>query len=96
MLSVFCSPSRYTQGRNATAALGSEMSALGLRGPALIAAGRSAAARLSEIWRRSLGDAGIRFAVYHFQGECSKAEIERVKTAAAECGAQAIVGAGGG
>jgi hypothetical protein len=30
MLSVFCSPSRYTQGRNATAALGQEMTALGL------------------------------------------------------------------
>jgi hypothetical protein len=25
MLSVFCSPSRYTQGKNATAALGGEM-----------------------------------------------------------------------
>ena len=25
MLSVFCSPSRYTQGKNATAALGAEM-----------------------------------------------------------------------
>ena len=36
MLSVFCSPSRYTQGKGATAALGREMAALGLEGPALI------------------------------------------------------------
>src|SRR5262249_32867373 len=42
MLSVFCSPSRYTQGKNATASLGSELLRLGLRGPALIVAGRSA------------------------------------------------------
>jgi hypothetical protein len=31
MLSVFCSPSRYTQGKDATASLGSEM--LGLPMP---------------------------------------------------------------
>lgn len=42
MLKVFCSPSRYTQGRNATAALGRELTTLGLGGPALIVAGHSA------------------------------------------------------
>jgi hypothetical protein len=36
MLSVFCSPSRYTQGKNATAVLGAEIAGLGLSGPALI------------------------------------------------------------
>jgi glycerol dehydrogenase len=41
MLSVFCSPSRYTQGKHATASLGSEMLGLGLRGPALLVAGLS-------------------------------------------------------
>jgi len=44
MLSVFCSPSRYTQGKNATASLGQEMIGLGLRGPALILAGKSGSA----------------------------------------------------
>jgi len=29
-VTVFCSPSRYTQGKNATAALGAEMTGLGL------------------------------------------------------------------
>jgi glycerol dehydrogenase len=48
MLSVFCSPSRYTQGKNATASLGHEMAGLGLEGPALIVAGRSAISLLSE------------------------------------------------
>ena len=42
MLSVFCSPTRYTQGKNATVSLGKEMAGLGLRGPALLIAGRSA------------------------------------------------------
>ena len=40
MLSVFTSPSRYTQGKGATAALGREMTALGLEGPVLIIAGQ--------------------------------------------------------
>ena len=38
MLSVFCSPSRYTQGKEATASLGREVAALDLPGPALILA----------------------------------------------------------
>ena len=42
MLTVFCSPSRYTQGSNATLSLGKEMATLGLAGPALIVAGKSA------------------------------------------------------
>ena len=52
MLSVFCSPSRYTQGKNATASLGGEMLGLGLRGPALVVAGRSATKLLSSRGRR--------------------------------------------
>ena len=48
MFSVFSSPARYTQGINATQNLGGEMSYLGIEGPALIVAGRSAQARLSD------------------------------------------------
>jgi glycerol dehydrogenase len=50
MLSVFCSPSRYTQGKNATAVLGAEMAGLGLSGPALIVGGRSPIRLLSDTW----------------------------------------------
>ena len=96
MLSVFCSPSRYTQGKDATASLGREMTGLGLRGPALLVAGRSAIRLLSETWERTFREAGISHAVYPFGGECSLAEIERVKDAARQAKAQVIVGAGGG
>ena len=96
MLSVFCSPSRYTQGKNATASLGSEMLGLGLRGPALVVAGRSASRLLSSTWQTTFGEAGIEHAVHPFGGECSLAEIERVKSAARQNKAQVIVGAGGG
>ena len=76
MLSVFCSPSRYTQGKNATSALGTEMVGLGLSGPALIVASRSPIRLLSETWKSTLAQAGIAYAVHEFGGECSLAEIE--------------------
>jgi glycerol dehydrogenase len=96
MLAVFCSPSRYTQGRGATAALGREMAALGLEGPALFIAGKTAISRLGEVWKRSLLEAGIRHAVHVFGGECTLAEIERAKTGARQAATRTIVGAGGG
>ena len=96
MLSVFTSPSRYTQGKGATAALGREMTALGLEGPVLIIAGRTVIGLLAPAWQRSLDEAGFKHAVHRFSGECSLTEIERVKAAGRELGARTIVGAGGG
>ena len=95
MHTVFCSPSRYTQGSNSTLSLGKEMTTLGLGGPALVLAGNSAITLLSETWRLSLGEAGFAFQVYRFGGECSIAEIDRVKRQAREQSARVIVGAGG-
>lgn len=96
MLSVFCAPPRYTQGKNATAMLGAEMAGLGLSGPALIVAGRSPIRLLAETWKGSFAEAGIVYFVHEFGGECSLAEIERIKEAAKENKSQVIVGAGGG
>jgi glycerol dehydrogenase len=96
MLKVFCAPSRYTQGKNATAALGNEMTTLGLQGPALIVAGQSAIQLLAKIWTQALGEAGIRHAVHRFGGECSLTEIDRIKTAARQASTRVIIGAGGG
>ena len=96
MLSVFTSPSRYTQGKGAIAALGREMTALGLEGPVLIIAGKTVIGLLAPAWQRSLDEAGFKHAVHRFSGECSLTEIERVKAAGRELGARTIVGAGGG
>jgi glycerol dehydrogenase len=96
MLSVFCSPSRYTQGRNATASLGQEIVNLGLEGPALIVAGKSAIALLSGVWQSSLHAAGLMYSILRFGGECSPLEIERGKAAARQSDARIIIGAGGG
>ena len=96
MLSVFCSPGRYTQGKGATTALGREMAALGLEGPVLFIAGKTAINRLSGTWKSSLDEAGMGHTMHRFGGECSQAEIERVRKAAQDCNAQTIIGAGGG
>jgi glycerol dehydrogenase len=96
MLSIFCSPPRYVQGKNATQSLGREMAVLGIEGPALIVGGRSAVSLLSETWRASLDEAGIGHFIHPFGGECSVSEIEKVKASARETQARVIVGAGGG
>ena len=83
MLSVFTSPTRYTQGKGATAALGREITTLGLEGPVLIIAGKTAIGLLAKVWQRSLEDVDLKHAVHRFGGECSLIEIERVKVAGA-------------
>ena len=96
MLSIFCSPSRYTQGKDSTASLGQEMRVLGLDGPALIVASASPIARLAGRWRTSLGAAGIAYTVHRFGGECSPKQIAQVEEAARTGRSQVIIGAGGG
>ncbi len=96
MLAVFTSPCRYTQGKGATARLGAEMASLGLQGPVLIIAGKTVIGLLTETWRQSLSEVGLKQSVYRFGGECSLAEIEGAKAAARELEARTVVGAGGG
>lgn len=96
MLSVFCAPSRYVQGRDATESLGRELTHLGLTGPALIVASARIAAQLSDIWQRSLNEAGIDYRVHGFGGECSQPEIDAGIEAARAGRAAVVIGAGGG
>jgi glycerol dehydrogenase len=96
MLSVFSSPAHYVQGKHATAALGREMKRIGLGGPALIVAGRSALRLLSDVWRVHLGESGIAHELYRFGGECAYPEIDRIKAAARAASSRVIIGAGGG
>lgn len=93
---VFCAPSRYTQGPGSTQLLGSEMKTLGLEGPILLIAGRTAEKVLAETWRKSLQDEDFQYEILRFGGECSHSEIARGVARAREMGAHTIVGAGGG
>lgn len=96
MLSIFCAPSRYVQGRNATEALGSELAKLGYSGNVLVIAGRSARKLLEGTWERSLTESGFRCFIENFTGECSLSELKRLRELAEAKKANVIVGAGGG
>lgn len=96
MLKVFCAPARYTQGPHATEQLGHEICNLGIGGPALIVAGRSAIRLLSDAWVRTFATTGSSYEVFPFGGECTLREIERGSQAARAAKAQVVIGAGGG
>jgi glycerol dehydrogenase len=96
MLAVFGAPGRYVQGRDATAALGPEMSRLGLTGPAIIVTSPAPRRLLEATWAASLGDAKIDYTLHTFGGECSQSEIDKVVAAARGPAARVVVGAGGG
>lgn len=95
-LSIFCAPSRYVQGRDATRSLGEQMVALGLSGPAAVIAGGSARRLLQPVWQETFSRTAVDYAVYPFGGECSAEEIEAAQHFAAAGRARVIVGAGGG
>lgn len=96
MLSIFCAPARYVQGRNATASLPEEMKKLGLDGLALIIVGRNANAILHSTWQAAFRESSREYSVIEFNGECTLTEIERCKQEALRSKAKVIVGAGGG
>ncbi|MEN6485205.1 MAG: glycerol dehydrogenase [Syntrophobacteraceae bacterium] len=96
MLSVFSSPLRYTQGRHATRSLGKELVSLGLKGPALIVAGKTAVAQLSDIWKETLDAVDCGYSIHRFGGECSLGEISRIRQSAEAIQARVIIGVGGG
>ncbi len=96
MNAIFCSPSRYTQGLHATQSLGVEMSSLQLSGPVLIVTSPSPHSMLEDIWAKSLGEAGYGYSIHDFPGECTHAEVGRIRQSAEQAGAKTIIGAGGG
>lgn len=96
MLSIFCAPARYVQGRNATESIGREMSKLGLTGTAFVIAGKHANKQLNQVWDQSFSQHGIKYSVSQFAGECTLGEIQRLKVQASELNATVVIGAGGG
>lgn len=96
MLNIFCSPSRYVQGRDATVHLPEEMGKIGLHGKAFIIASKTARKELEGIWRESFSMQNVPYEVLTFAGECSREEIARCRQEASRFGANSIVGVGGG
>lgn len=96
MLTMFCSPSRYIQGRDASHQLALEMVRMGITQHPLIIAGPSARRQLEPVLSETFALHQIRFDILEFGGECSFAEIERCQQEAIHAGSGCIVGVGGG
>jgi glycerol dehydrogenase len=96
MLNVFCSPSRYVQGVDATLELGQELLFLNISGPILIVSTRHSVSILEEKWKQAFKQSNHPYFIYLFQGECSEYEISQIVQEGREKGVVAIIGAGGG
>lgn len=96
MLKVFRSPARYVQGRDATLDLAKIMQDMGISGQPLMIVGGAMRATLEPLWRESFGSLGVGFDIYDFGGECSFAEIDRIKAELKRLRSSAVIGAGGG
>ncbi len=96
MLTVFSSPSRYVQGRDATRHLADEMIRMGHAECPLFIAGPHARRLVEPILAETFEARQMSYAFVDFGGECSAAEIARCAAEARRIGASVIVGVGGG
>jgi len=96
MLKIFASPSRYIQGVDASSQLAAEIIRMELGPRVLIISSQSARKLLEPLWNTTFDSAGLNITVSDFHGECTAAEIQRLKESALQSGASCIIGAGGG
>ena len=94
MARVFISPSKYLQGPGELDRLGEHAKTYGKKALVVISAGglRRFGERISE----SFASAGVELVYDEFSGECSQAEIDRLVAVLSGCGADVVVGVGGG
>lgn len=94
MARIFISPSKYVQGPGELARIGEYVGAYGSRALVIISAG--GLRRSGDEISASFSAAGVELTYDNFNGECSQAEIDRLVAVARDCGADVVVGVGGG
>ncbi len=91
---IIISPSKYVQGANVLESIGEYVKPLGTK---VLAIADSFVTELIGITvSQSCSKADVQLNMAEFVGECSRPEIERLMDIAKECGAEAIIGIGGG
>ncbi|MCC2594864.1 glycerol dehydrogenase [Pusillimonas sp. MFBS29] len=95
MLRTFGAPHRYVQGPGAIVQLGELAASLGARQPLIIIDESIQDLLLPQVMQ-GLGKLADTAHCVDFSGECTRAEVERLARMAAQCGADLIVGVGGG
>ena len=94
MARIFISPSKYIQGPGELAKLGEYTQAYGKSALVIITAG--GLKRSGDVISKSFEDAKVELHYDNFNGECSQAEIDRLVQVLDACGAEVVVGVGGG
>ena len=93
MLTTCLSPSRYVQGPRALASLGEEVARLGSR--ALLIVCPTVLDTILPAHQAEI-EKSVQLTVERFGRECQDDEIERLTAVARDCGADSVVGLGGG
>ena len=94
MAAIFNSPSKYIQGPDELAKLGSYVEPLGAK--ALVIVTPSGKKRVGAKIEGSFAEAKAELLFEDFNGECSKGEVDRLVALARDNGCDIIVGVGGG
>ena len=94
MARVFISPSKYLQGPGELDRLGEYTKVYGSKALVIISAG--GLKRFGDRVSASFAAAGVELVYDNFNGECSQAEIDRLVAVLRDCGANVVVGLGGG
>ena len=94
MARVFISPSKYLQGPGELDRLGEYTKVYGSKALVIISAG--GLKRFGDRVSASFAAAGVELVYDNFNGECSQAEIDRLVAVLKDCGANVVVGLGGG
>ncbi|MFR2031987.1 MAG: iron-containing alcohol dehydrogenase [Collinsella sp.] len=94
MAAVFNSPSKYIQGPDELAKLGSYVEPLGAK--ALVIVTPSGKKRVGAKIEGGFAEAKAELLFEDFNGECSKGEVDRLVALARDNGCDIIVGVGGG
>ncbi len=94
MARVFISPSKYLQGAGELDHLGEYTKVYGSKALTVISAG--GLSRFGKRVSASFDAAGVECVYDNFNGECSQSEIDRLVGVVKDCGANVVVGLGGG
>ena len=94
MAAIFNSPSKYIQGPDELAKLGSYVEPLG--GKALVIVTPSGKKRVGAKIEGGFAETKAELLFEDFNGECSKGEVDRLVALARDNGCDIIVGVGGG
>ncbi len=94
MANIIIAPSKYVQGKGELKNLGDFVKKLGKK--SLILISPSGAKRFGETVEKSLEENGVNLVFDHFNGECSKQEVERLQKVVKDNDCDNIIGVGGG